>query len=159
MTLLRPVPRSLAIHPLEVLNHPAAGYVLDLVRRFQGSFEWRLDQESLRGLLSLASRHFPALRIHDRGDGIHPSHETLIRRLQTAGDLACDRWGLSLTDKGERRCDSAFRAALSAPIWVEALEQVEEDLIIFAETEGIRWPLHDAGNHSRGRTGCGAPAS
>lgn len=137
MTHLRPDPQSTTIHPLEVIDQPAAGYVLDLVRRFQGCFAWRLDQDSLRGLLTLAARHFPALRIHDCADRLHPSQDALIRRLQVAGDLACDRQELSLTDKGERRCNATFHAALTAPIWVKALEQIQEDLMIFAETEGI----------------------
>lgn len=137
MTHLHLCPPSKSIHPLEVIDQLDAGYILDIVRRFRNFFVWQLDQESLCGLLSLVARHFPELRISGCGSKLHPSYEALIWRLQIRGDLACDKEGFRLTDKGERRCNSAFKAALVAPLWVEAVEQIKEDLMIFSETEGV----------------------
>ena len=117
------------IHPLKVLDLPEAGYILDLAGRFSRSFGWRFDPESLHGLVQLACQHFPGLEIR--------SCESLIRRLQLAGDLAQGPRGLELTPSGRDRCRSTFRALLSAAEWHHAMDQVCEDLSVFSETEGI----------------------
>ena len=137
MTHLHLDPQFRSIHPLEVIDQLDAGYVLDIVRKFRSFFAWPLDQESLCGLLTLAARHFPALHIGGYGNKLHPSYESLIWRLQIRGDLAYDEQGFRLTDKGEKRCNSTFKAALVAPLWGEAVEQIKEDLMIFSETEGV----------------------
>ncbi|MFC3631246.1 hypothetical protein ACFOM8_17560 [Paracoccus angustae] len=117
------------IHPLKVLDLPEAGYILDLTEKFSRSFGWRFDPESLHALVQLARRHFPGLEIR--------SCESLIRRLQLAGDLVQGARGLELTPSGKARCRSTFRALLSAPEWRHAVDQVCEDLSVFSETEGI----------------------
>lgn len=137
MTCLYPDNRSIAIHPLEVLDQPAAGHALDLAQRFRHCFGWRFDGESLHGLLLMALRHFPRLKIAAGASKDHPSCESLIRRLQLAGDLAQTGQGLVLTPQGEGRLRSTFLAVLAAPEWHQALERIAEDLAIFAETEGM----------------------
>lgn len=123
--------------PLEILDQPVAGYILDLTWRFRDSFDWRFDQESLHGLLLLALRHFPELGAGVSGTGISPPYVSLIRRLQIAGDLVCDGSGLALTDRGEERRRLTFHAVLAAPEWRLTLERIGEDMAVFAETEGI----------------------
>lgn len=117
------------IHPLKVLDLPEAGYILDLAGRFSHSFDWRFDAESLHGLVQLAWRHFLRLEVG--------SCESLIRRLQLAGDLVQGTRGLELTPSGRDRCQTTFRALLSTPEWHHAVDQVCEDLSVFSETEGI----------------------
>lgn len=134
-----------AIHPIEWLNQPAAGHVLDLVQKFHRSFGWPFDRESLHGLIFLALRHFPRMQIDTCGMEIQPSYDALIRRLQLAGNLAQEEQGFILTPWGEERCRSTFHAALTAPEWLHALDRICEDLTILAETEGI--PLVMTGPH------------
>ena len=142
MTGLRPDLHSFSDHPLEVLDHPAAGYILDLVYRFRLFFEWPFDQEVLYGLLFLALPHVPASGICIPDDDSRSWWEALIWRLQAAGDLAQDEHGFRLTSQGEKRRCSTFQDMLAAPVWSQALEQVHEDLEDFAETEGV--PLANA---------------
>lgn len=137
MTCLRPDLHSLSDHPLEVLNQPAAGYILDLVSGFQHSFQWRFDQDVLQGLLFLALQHAPVLGIFIRDDDPCSLGEALIWRLQVAGDLAEDDQGFRLTPQGEERRCSTFHDALTAPAWSQVLERVQDDVATFAETEGV----------------------
>jgi hypothetical protein len=51
-----------AIHPLQVLDQLAAGYILDLAGKFGHKFEWRFDLDSLDKLVQLALQHFPGLK-------------------------------------------------------------------------------------------------
>lgn len=129
MTYPRAAASHAPIHPLKVLDLPEAGYTLDLAGRFSSSFDWRFDLESLHGLVQLTWQHFPDLEIR--------SCESLIRRLQLAGDLAQGVRGLELTPSGKERCRSKFREMLSAPEWYHAMDQVCEDLSVFSEMEGI----------------------
>lgn len=135
MTHLIADPLHATIHPLKVLDLPAAGYILDLVDEFCFAFDWRFDAESLSGLVQLAAQHVPGLEIR--------SCEALIRRLQLAGDLAQGDRGLELTPCGRARCRSTFRTFLTAPAWCEAIDQIREELSVFSETEGI--PLMSMG--------------
>ena len=138
--LMTPFPLEsslMIIHPIEVLNQPAAGYVLDLAATFRDFFAWPLDQDCLCGLLTLAQRHFPASSLDPSGDKIQPSQRALILRLQAAGDLTYGQRGFSLTIAGEKRRRSAFRAALTAPEWLQTLELIQENLKVLAETEGL----------------------
>jgi hypothetical protein len=142
MTGLRPDLHSFSDHPLEVLDQPAAGYILDLVYRFRLFLEWPLDQDVLYSLLFLALPHVPASGICNPDDDSRSLWEALIWRLQAAGDLAQDEHGFLLTPQGEKRRCSTFQDNLAAPAWSQALEQVHEDLEHFAETEGV--PLANA---------------
>lgn len=135
MTPLSPDHPHAAIHPLQVLDQPAAGYILDLAGRFGRALEWRFDLDSLHKLVQLAHRHFPGLEIS--------YCEALIRRLQLAGDLAHGDQGLELTSQGDERCRSNFRTLLAAPEWHQALECTLEDLTIFAETDGVPFAVGD----------------
>lgn len=137
MTCLHPHPQTTFIHPLEIMDHPVSGYILDIVYNFKEHLVWRLDHESLCGLLSLALRYFPALNVCSQSTNACFSNEALIRRLQVAGHLVQDRQGFALTDMGNMRRQGIFRAALADPVWAETLEQIEEDLMVFSETEGI----------------------
>lgn len=127
---------ALSNHPLEVLDQPEAGYILDLVSRFRQFFEWRFDQDVLHGLLFLALQHLPASDICGDDDACS-SWQALVLRLQVAGDLDQDEQGFLLTPQGEERRSSTFHDMLAAPTWSQALEQVHEDLANFAETEGV----------------------
>lgn len=118
-----------SIHPLEVLNLPESGYILDLTKRFSHFFDWSFDTESLHNLAHLARQHFPDLELR--------SCESLIRRLQLAGDLVQGAHGLELTPSGKNRCQTTFWNLLNAPEWHHAVGQVCEDLSFFSETEGI----------------------
>ncbi|WP_207101621.1 hypothetical protein [Paracoccus shandongensis] len=140
MTHLIADPLSTNIHPLRVLDLPAAGYILDLARKFGCAFGWRFDAESLSGLVQLALQHVPGLEIR--------SCESLIRRLQLAGDLVQGDRGLELTPGGRERCQSTFHALLTAPEWRQAIDQIREDLSVFSETEGI--PLMAGGMPAAG---------
>jgi hypothetical protein len=124
-----------AIHPLQVLDQLAAGYILDLAGKFGHKFEWRFDLDSLHKLVQLALQHFPGLEIS--------CCEALIGRLRLAGDLAQGDEGLELTSQGDERCRSTFRALLAAPEWHQALEGILEDLTIFAETDGVPFAVGD----------------
>lgn len=135
MTHLIADPVHAAIHPLKVLDLPAAGYILDLAEKFGRSFAWRFDAESLSGLVQLASQYVPGLKIQ--------SCEALVGRLQLAGDLVQGARGLELTSCGRDRCRSTFRALLAAPAWREAIDQIREDLSVFSEMEGV--PLMTVG--------------
>ncbi|WP_188717344.1 hypothetical protein [Paracoccus acridae] len=137
MTSLRPDLHSFSDHPLEVLDQPAAGYILDLVYRFRLFFEWPFDQEVLYGLLFLALPHVSASGICTLDDNSRSLWEALIWRLQAAGDLAQDEHGFVLTPHGQERRCSTFQDILAAPAWSQALEQVHEYLEHFAETEGV----------------------
>jgi hypothetical protein len=137
MTCLRLDFSALSDHPLEVLDQPEAGYILDLVCRFRHIIEWRFDQDVLHGLLFLALQHLPASDICSRGEYAYSSWQALIGRLQVAGDLDQDEQGFLLTPQGEERRSFIFHDMLTAPTWSRALEQVHEDLANFAETEGV----------------------
>ena len=112
-----------------------SGYILDIVDKFKGTLAWRLDYETVSALLSLTLKYFPTL--NDQDNKTCSSHEALVRRLQVAGYLAHDRQGLTLTTAGKERHRTIFHPALAEPIWVKALAQMEEDLMVFAETEGV----------------------
>lgn len=135
MTCLHPDPRSAFVHPLKIMDQPVSGYILDIVDKFKGILAWRLDYETVTALLSLALKYFPTLS--DQDDKTCSSPEALVRRLQVAGYLAHDRQGLTLTTAGKERHRTIFHLALAEPIWVKALAQMEEDLMVFAETEGM----------------------
>ena len=137
MTCLHPDPQTTFVHPVEIMDHPLSGYILDIVYKFKDRLVWNLDHESLCGLLTLALRYFPALNAHSPGPNTYPSTEALIRRLQVAGHLVQDRQGFALTDMGKKRRHGVFRASLADPLWRQALDHIEEDLMVFAETEGI----------------------
>lgn len=143
MTYLKAEAFHANIHPLEILDLPEAGYILDLTERFSHFFEWRFDRESLHSLVQLARQHFPDFEFR--------SCESLMRRLQLAGDLAQGAHGLELTPSGRSRCRTTFWALLNAPEWHHAVGQVCEALSVFSENEGIflvgnflppveRWP-------------------
>jgi hypothetical protein len=137
MTCLHPDPQTTFVHPLEIMDHPLSGYILDIVYKFKDRLVWNLDHESLCGLLTLALRYFPALNVHSQDTNACPSTEALIRRLQVAGHLVQDRRGFALTDMGKKRRYGVFRALLADLLWTQAIDHIEEDLMVFAETEGI----------------------
>ena len=137
MTYLHSDLRTTFIHPLEIMDHPISGYIIDIIYNFKDRLVWSLDQESLTGLLSLGLRYFLRLNGKIQGDETYPSIEGLILRLQIAGHLVKDEHGLDLTDIGKERRRKAFHMLLTDPVWMQAIEQIEEDLMVFAETEGI----------------------
>lgn len=137
MTCLRPGVQSFSNLPLEVINQPAAGYILDLVSEFRNYLEWRFDHDVLQGLLFLALQHISAPDAQSGSDHVYSSWKALILRLQVAGDLAQDEQGFLITVQGEKRRSSTFRDVLRVPAWSQALEQVHEDLVNFAETDGV----------------------
>ena len=137
MTYFSPSIPPQPIHPLDILHQSHAGYIIDIVENFKGVIEWRLDRESLCALFLLVSRHFPALK-QDLSDAELPcSPEALILRLKVAGLIIEDRKGYFLSDTARERRAGVFSKMLADPSWRDALEQVKEDLMVFAETEGI----------------------
>ena len=83
------------------------------------------------------ARHFPALK-QDLSDAELPcSPEALILRLKVAGLIIEDRKGYFLSDAARERRAGVFSKMLADSSWRDALEQVKEDLMVFAETEGI----------------------
>lgn len=137
MTCLHSDSQTTFIHPLEIMDHPISGYIIDIIYNFKDRLVWSLDQESLNGLLSLGLRYSLGLNGKVQSDETYPSIEGLILRLQVAGHLVKDEHGLALTDIGKERRRKAFRVLLTDPIWTQAIEKIEEDLMVFAETEGI----------------------
>lgn len=135
MTCLHSGSQATFVHPLKLMDQPISGYILDIVYKFEKILAWRLDYETLSALLSLALRYFPSL--NDQNNEACPSTEALIRRLQIAGHLAYDGYGLALTVAGKKRHRTIFRLALADPVWMHALERIEEELMVFAETEGV----------------------
>lgn len=135
MTPLSPDHPHAAVHPLQVLDQPTAGYILDLAKKFGREFEWRFDLDTLHKLVQLALQHIPGLEIS--------CCEALILRLRLAGDLAYGDEGLELTSQGDERCRSTFRTLLAAPEWHQALEGILEELTIFAETDGVPFAVDE----------------
>ena len=137
MTYFSPSIPPQPIHPLDILHQSHAGYIIDIVENFKDIIEWRLDRESLCALFSLVSRHFTALKQDLSDAGLSCSPEALILRLQVAGLIIEDRKGYFLSDTARERRAGVFSKMLADPSWRNALEQVKEDLMVFAETEGI----------------------
>lgn len=137
MTYLSPNNPPKPVHPLDILDQSYSGYIIDIIENFKGIIEWRLDCESLCALFLLVARHFPALK-QDLSDAELPcSPEALILRLKVAGLIIEDRKGYFLSDTARERRAGVFSKMLADPSWRDALEQVKEDLMVFAETEGI----------------------